>query len=167
MRTPDKILASLYCGLSPEHQHRERLVSQRLPLKRLLPVLALGLVRCTAEPTAGSAQPDAVPDACEDGDRLDGEACVPIACGAGTWGRLDTTGPALFVDATAETGGNGSISAPFRAIEDALDAQEDDEQRILVAAGTYVETIDVGPYVPELHLAQSVPAETMNTVPTD
>jgi hypothetical protein len=47
-----------------------------------------------------------------------------------------------YVDASAPPGGNGSASSPFRAVGDGLSAASNGD-RILVAAGTYKEAIDV------------------------
>ena len=68
--------------------------------------------------------------------------CVPAACGYSNWGDLDTTETTVYVDASAETGGDGSIDAPFDTIQQGADAAGDAGGGLVaVAAGTYAESV--------------------------
>lgn len=68
------------------------------------------------------------------------------ACGTGTWGNLEALSPTIYVDAAADEGGDGSREAPFTTISDALDAEAEAGAGVIaVAAGTYTETLNLGP----------------------
>ncbi|MDP6932203.1 MAG: right-handed parallel beta-helix repeat-containing protein [Myxococcota bacterium] len=95
---------------------------------------------------------DTEPVTCAEGELLDGDACVPEACGTGTWGDLETNGDTLYVDASAEAGGDGSKESPFTVIQEGLDAQEE-RAMVAVAAGTYVENLQMTGDHSGLHLA--------------
>ena len=92
------------------------------------------------------------PLTCAEGELLDGEQCVPDACGTGTWGDLETGGDTLYVDASAEDGGDGSMESPFTVIQEGLDAQGR-KGMVAVAAGTYVENLKVHGDHSGMHLA--------------
>ncbi|MDP6931928.1 MAG: hypothetical protein QGG40_03390 [Myxococcota bacterium] len=77
-------------------------------------LLALLLTACGTDPE---------PLTCAEGELLDGDACVPEACGTGTWGDLETDGDTIYVDASAEDGGDGSMDRPFTVIQEGLDTQ--------------------------------------------
>jgi hypothetical protein len=71
---------------------------------------------------------------------------VPPACGEGRWGHLPTGEGAVFVDAQASRGGDGSERHPFRRIQAGLDAAAGGEaERVLVAQGRYPENLVLGP----------------------
>ncbi|MDP6932910.1 MAG: right-handed parallel beta-helix repeat-containing protein, partial [Myxococcota bacterium] len=96
--------------------------------------------------------PDPDPLTCAEGELLDGESCVPEECGTGTWGDLQTDQDTLYVDGSAQTGGDGSQQSPFTVIQDALDAQGKDGM-VAVAAGTYVENLQLTSEHTRVHLA--------------
>ncbi|MDP6934599.1 MAG: right-handed parallel beta-helix repeat-containing protein, partial [Myxococcota bacterium] len=100
--------------------------------------------------TACGSDPE--PLTCGEGELLDGETCVPEACGTGTWGNLETDPDTVYVDASAEAGGDGSEDRPFTVIQEGLDAQ-DDKAMVAVAAGTYVENLLLGRDQSGVHLA--------------
>ncbi|MFZ5478067.1 MAG: beta strand repeat-containing protein [Myxococcota bacterium] len=86
-------------------------------------------------------EPAPVPDegpTCADGEVADGEACVPAACGAGTFGDLDDD---RVLVAAGAGGGDGSREAPYATIGEALATGA---LRIGVAAGTYPEVLALG-----------------------
>ena len=93
--------------------------------------------------TPGGGEPPANSTSCATGELLDGEDCVPEACGVGTWGNI--AGAAVYVDVAAGEGGDGSEGAPLRSIQAGLDRAATNEGGIVaVAAGSYVETIAMG-----------------------
>lgn len=98
---------------------------------------------------AGCAGPDSAPEEtdgeppCEEGAVLDGDRCLPSACGVGPWGDLDTDGDALFVDDDAQAGGDGSREAPYRSVTEALENASGQGGRILVADGEYEEVLEI------------------------
>ncbi len=110
-------------------------------LARLLPTL---LLACQGGPGPATA--------CPDGQIPDGTTCVPEACGTGTWGNLETADDTVYVDVTANAGGDGSKDAPFASIQDGLDAQGRDGM-VAVAAGTYVENLELTKDHSGIHLA--------------
>ncbi len=73
---------------------------------------------------------------CAEGEVADGAACVPAACGTGPFGAAVAD---AYVDPGAAAGGDGSLSAPFRSLADAL---EGDAPTLALAAGEHV-----GPFV--------------------
>ena len=83
---------------------------------------------------------DPEPVSCVQGELLDGDACVPEICGTGTWGELETGSDTIYVDGSAESGGDGSKDRPFTVIQEGLDVQGTDGM-VAVAAGTYVENL--------------------------
>lgn len=91
--------------------------------------LVIGLLAC------GEPAPD-TPLACADGELLDGQVCVPQACGLSPWGDLDAD---VWVDSGAPEGGDGSQERPFQAVGDALGP----DVIIGVAAGTYAEALSL------------------------
>ncbi|MDP6932095.1 MAG: right-handed parallel beta-helix repeat-containing protein, partial [Myxococcota bacterium] len=100
--------------------------------------------------SACGTDPD--PPTCAEGQLLDGEQCVSEACGTGTWGNLETDGDTIYVDGTAQSGGDGSMDRPFAGIQEGLDAQGKDGM-VAVAAGTYVENLQVSSDHSGAHLA--------------
>ncbi|MDP6931728.1 MAG: right-handed parallel beta-helix repeat-containing protein [Myxococcota bacterium] len=88
----------------------------------------------------GCGPGDAGPVNCSEGEILDGQTCVPEACGSGTWGNLQTGSGTVYVNAAADPGGDGSAQAPYDLLQDGLDAQGGSGQ-VAVAAGTYLENI--------------------------
>ncbi|MDP6933876.1 MAG: right-handed parallel beta-helix repeat-containing protein, partial [Myxococcota bacterium] len=97
----------------------------------LLP--ALYLAACSTDPE---------PLTCAEGELLDGDACIPEVCGTGTWGDLQTDSDTLYVSAAADADGDGSRDRPFPTIQQGLDAQ-DEPAMVAVAAGTYVENLQM------------------------
>ncbi len=82
---------------------------------------------------------------CAEGEVLDGEICVPEACGVGTWGNLPVDGNTMYVNIEASDGGEGSEAAPLTSIQAAVDLAGDRGGGLVaVAAGTYVEVIAMG-----------------------
>ena len=72
------------------------------------------------------------------------DGCVPEACGVGRWGNLEVGEGTVHVDAGASGGGDGSEAAPFTSIQAGLArAAEADSGRVVVAAGTYVENLQL------------------------
>ena len=106
--------------------------------------LALLLVACGEPPPTFLT--------CAEGELLDGDACVPEACGTGTWGNLETDDDTVYVDGSAEAGGDGSMDRPFTVIQEGLDAQEE-RAMVAVAAGTYVENLTMDSEHSGVHLA--------------
>ncbi|MDP6935736.1 MAG: hypothetical protein QGG40_22640, partial [Myxococcota bacterium] len=72
--------------------------------------------------------------------------------GTGTWGDLETDGDTIYVDASAEDGGDGSKDSPFTVIQEGLDAQGKNGM-VAVAAGTYVENLQINSDHTGVHLA--------------
>ncbi|MDP6934215.1 MAG: right-handed parallel beta-helix repeat-containing protein, partial [Myxococcota bacterium] len=108
-----------------------------------MPLLLTLLLACSTDPE---------PLTCAQGELLDGDACVPEACGTGTWGDLQTDGDTIYVDASAEDGGDGSEESPFTLIQEGLDAQGKSGM-VAVAAGTYVENLQMTRDHSGVHLA--------------
>ena len=131
------------------------LSAPRLTCEIPLPIFAaLLLLACDkdkrAEPSTEDTAPthDTGPDpdhGCDTGYLdADGE-CVPAACGTGTWGNLEVDESTVYVDIAASEGGDGSEAAPFTSIQAGLDAAGDaDGGMVAVAAGTYMETLELG-----------------------
>jgi hypothetical protein len=83
---------------------------------------------------------------CGEGWLADGGACVPEACGTGTWGALELDEATIHVDIGAEEGGSGSQASPLRSVQEGIDrAASRGGGRVAVAAGTYPETLVFGP----------------------
>ncbi len=73
---------------------------------------------------------------------LDGDSCVPAACGVGTWGDLTVDATTVYVSADAADGGDGSAEAPLRSIQAASDlAGARGGGLVAVAAGSYTESL--------------------------
>jgi len=80
---------------------------------------------------------------CPTGEVLDGETCVPEACGVGTWGDLPVDGDTVYVAAGGT--GDGTVEQPLGSIQAALDlAGEQGGGLVAVAAGRYLETLSMG-----------------------
>ncbi len=117
------------------------------PFLLSFPLLALGCPQPSKSP--GDEAPT-----CAEGWFLDGEACVPEACGYGTWGELPVDVATVYVDASAADGGDGSAEAPLRSIQPALDlAGSRGGGLVAVAAGTYAETLVLDSNHAGVHLA--------------
>ncbi len=96
---------------------------------------------------------DETPD-CAEGWLLDGDQCVPEACGTGTWGELPVDATTIHVDIEADEGGDGSTEAPLRSIQAALDLwAQRGEGLVAVAAGSYPEALVLGSDHADLKLA--------------
>lgn len=106
-------------------------------------LLSLLLLACT-HPDTDTGEP--APLECEEGELLDGERCVPEACGLGPFGGLEAD---LYVDASS-SGGQGTQQAPFSTISEAL-AAAGEGQSIAVAEGTYAENLLLEVEEVELH----------------
>ena len=83
------------------------------------------------------------PASCAAGEVLDGESCVPAACGVGMWGSLAVDDATVYV---SEGGtGAGSEANPLGSIQAGVDlAGSQGGGLVAVAAGTYVETVAMG-----------------------
>jgi hypothetical protein len=104
---------------------------------------AILLTACSDQTPPPGTDASPADTACAEGEIDDGGACVPEACGTGTWG--DVVGAAFFVDAAAAEGGDGSQAAPLRAIQDGADAAGDAGGGVVaVAAGAYLENLSLG-----------------------
>ncbi|MDP6935208.1 MAG: right-handed parallel beta-helix repeat-containing protein, partial [Myxococcota bacterium] len=68
------------------------------------------------------------------------------------WGDLETDSDTIYVDASAEDGGDGSKDSPFTVIQEGLDAQGRNGM-VAVAAGTYVENLYMDSGHSGVHLA--------------
>lgn len=98
------------------------------------------LSACHPEPWAPQA-----PASCGAGEILDGEECVPEACGAAPWGAVPVDAGTVFVDGAAAAGGDGSEATPLNAIQAGVDlAASRDGALVAVAAGTYFENVSMG-----------------------
>lgn len=121
---------------------------RRSAIRRASPLLVL-LAGCPGP------EPDTAAPAlqCPEGTVADGDACVPEHCGVGTWGDLEPGDGSLRVDPSAAEGGDGSADAPFSTIGAALDAAaEQGNDHVVLAAGTYTETLSLGTDHAGLHL---------------
>ncbi len=102
-------------------------------------VVFLLLFGCSSTPGEPSV------DSCADGTLLDADgACVPEACGTGTWGALEPhpTEPTFWVDVAVGTDGDGTREAPFARLSTALEAAvEVSGGRVLIAGGRYLERL--------------------------
>jgi len=119
----------------------------------VLGLLALGCP--TGEPDDDAADDDSAgePPACDEGLVLDGDVCVPEACGVGNWGELDPAAVAVFVDGAAEDGGDGSETSPLRWVQDGIDAAAAlGGGTVALAAGTYLENLVLGDDAAGVHL---------------
>lgn len=124
--------------------------------------LALLLAACSRD------APPAKELTCPAGELDDAGSCVPVECGRGTWGNLDVDGDTVFVDASAEEGGDGAEAAPFQTIGDGLDAAEaTGADMVAVAAGTYTESVQLGSKLDGLHLAGRCSALVDNRASAD
>ncbi|MDP6933297.1 MAG: right-handed parallel beta-helix repeat-containing protein, partial [Myxococcota bacterium] len=90
---------------------------------------------------------------CQEGELLDGDSCVPEACGTGTWGEVQTDADTVYVDGSAQADGDGSEARPFTTIEDGLDAMGTSGGTVAVAAGTYVENLYLDSSNKGVHIA--------------
>ena len=90
------------------------------------------------------AEPAPETSPCPDGQVQDSTgACLPAACGSDTWPAA--SGAVVHVDAAGSSGGDGSAPAPFVRVQDGLDAAAAlGDSTVLVAAGTYAETLSLG-----------------------
>ncbi len=105
-------------------------------------IIAIPLVAACDKP-AGKAGPE--PLVCAEGWLEDDGACVPEACGVGTWGELPVDEATVYVDALADAGGDGSADAPLAGVQAGLDlAGSRGGGQVAVAAGTYAETLSFG-----------------------
>lgn len=101
--------------------------------------VGLGVAACSPPTPAG----DQV--TCATGELLDGGVCVPEACGQGTWGSLPVDSGTIYVDGGDGDAGDGSEGAPLRSLQDAADlAASRGGALVVIAAGTYVETLAMG-----------------------
>jgi len=94
------------------------------------------------------------PPTCDDGMLLDGDECVPEACGVGTWGDLPVDDATVHVDASAGDGGDGSAAAPFATISAGLDAAAaQGASTVAVARGEYAENLVIDEHHDGIRLA--------------
>ncbi len=97
-------------------------------------ILLATLLGCAGSEDTGEG-PQA--PACPEGQILDGEQCVPEACGVGPFG--DRQGE-FYVDPKADGEQDGSREHPFADITDALEAA-DSGDRVVLSSGSYRGTI--------------------------
>lgn len=71
------------------------------------------------------------------------DGCVPATCGVGPWGDHEIPADAVFVDASVGGGGGGTEGNPFASIQDGLDAVGGSGGTVVVAAGTYGESLSL------------------------
>jgi hypothetical protein len=116
--------------------------AQRLhPLAVSSMAAAVVLVGACRSP-GGSQANDGATQCASDELLDDSGACVPEACGASRWGSATLDSEAVYVDASAASGGDGSSEAPFDSIQAGADlAGQRGGGRVAIAAGTYVETV--------------------------
>ncbi len=113
--------------------------------------LLLSSTACDGSPK--DRNPAGEPD-CADGYLADEGSCVPEACGTGTWGALPVDDSTVYADASAGDGGDGSMDAPFRSIQPALDlVGSRGGGLVAVAAGTYTENLELASEHAGVHLA--------------
>jgi len=95
---------------------------------------------------AGCAVPPAAPElpaetlSCEAHEIVDGDRCVPEACGAAPWGAIEIDTETVFVDSAAAPGGDGAADTPLTTIQAGLDARS---SRIAIAEGIYSESLEL------------------------
>jgi len=135
-----------------------------------LGVLA-GALACNspAGKTVESANPagDSGDPTCGEAELWDGVACVPEGCGAFPWGGQEHQ-DALYVDVTAASGGDGSQDAPFGTLSAALEASlTDGQRRIVLAAGTYADRVEIGQDLDGLSIVGRCPELAVLTVSGD
>lgn len=107
--------------------------------RHMLVVTALLLAACHRPGVPGDQ-----PVPCATGEVLDGAACVPEACGTGTWGGLTVDEDTVYVDASASEG-DGSESAPLASIQAGADlAGERGGGLVAISAGSYLENVALG-----------------------
>ena len=97
------------------------------------------LISCATPPEdTGPGSLDGPP--CLTGELLDGEVCVPEACGLGPWGNLELADGTVYVDGQSD--GDGSADAPFRSIQQGADAAgQQGGGTVAIAEGTYFENL--------------------------
>jgi hypothetical protein len=86
------------------------------------------------------------PDTCPSGTMaVPGEtACRDVApCGAGTWGTIPVDASTQFVDGSFAGTSDGSSKAPWKTIQQAIDAAAPNAV-VAIAAGSYAEEVRVG-----------------------
>ena len=71
----------------------------------------------------------------------DTDECVPEHCGAESWGLIERTGETIHVAPWGDDGWDGSGRWPYRSIQHGAD--EADGGLLAVAAGTYVENLEL------------------------
>ncbi len=104
----------------------------------------------------GPLRPDdtGAPLGCAEGYHRDAGACVPDACGSGTWGDLSVDEATVYVDVAASEDGDGSEAAPLRSIQTGLDlAGSRGGGTVAVAAGSYPENLELSSDHSGVHLA--------------
>ena len=91
---------------------------------------------------AAACQPEE-PPACPIGQVQDTDTseCVPEHCGADAWGLLERTGETIHVAPWGDDDWDGSAEWPYRTIQQGAD--EADGGLVAVAAGTYVENLEL------------------------
>lgn len=121
----------------------------------MLPLLTfLACAPPAADPPGDSPVETDSGSPCPVGEVLDGDGCVPEACGVGAWGGLAVGDTTVYVDAAAGDGGDGTESAPFPSILAGADlAGERGGGLVAIAAGTYTENLVLGRTHDGVHLA--------------
>ncbi len=106
-------------------------------------LFAILLAACADHPAGKPPADEATP--CGEGEIPDDSACVPEACGAGTWGNLSVDDDTVYIDIDAVGDGDGSEAAPLTSVQAGVDLAGDRGGGLVaVAAGTYVEAVAMG-----------------------
>lgn len=115
-------------------------------------MVVLLLLACRSPaPQPGDTSGDEA-DPCGAAEVLDGEACVPAACGVGPWGDLSLDADTVYVDGV--TNGDGSPESPLATIQAGADlAASRGGGMVAIAAGTYVENVALANTHDGVHLA--------------
>ena len=120
----------------------------------VLPVFALAAALGGCHSSA-DLEPYDIGIPCPEGENLEpGPVCVPASCGEGPWGAQAGQPGTVYVDVSAEPGGDGSQLAPYDQIQRGLDAAGGaGGGTVALAIGTYLENLEVDSGHCGVHLA--------------